>query len=227
MPRWPIVLAAGRGLPLLPFALVTAVVGGMVFQSRLQPVRYVPIEIPSTAGSMPGAAPQESVPPPVVATAPRALPTESVPTMNSPPSSETSVATAAEGVRATEKWADRLPRESGIADNVGAGNLVPHLKQKQPSAVTSLLANIMASLKHLHATASAPVKVPAARNLKSAPNRLKAEPPHVAMAAAVNPHLAGWTLGGPIAPRAVLGGPVPVGARFAPSLNGATLASRH
>jgi hypothetical protein len=225
-PRRPIMLTTGRGPQLLPFALVAVVIGGMAIQSRLLPAQYVPIEIPSTAGIAPGTAPQESVAPPTVAAPVQVLPSESMPVANSSALSDTSVATAAGGARTTEKWADRLPREAVVEDDAGAGNLALHPKQKQPTAITALLANIMASLKRLHPIAPPPVKLLAARGPKPAPNRLKTGPAHVTVASA-NPHLAGWTLGGPIAPRAVLGGPTPFSARFAPSLNGATLTPRH
>jgi hypothetical protein len=224
IPRWPNAFAAARGLQLLPFALVSLVLGGMVIQSRLLPVRYVPLDLPSTAGIAPGAAPQESIPPPTIATPTRALPSESMPVASSLTSSETSVATAAEGARSTQKWTDRLPREAGVEEEAGAGNLALHPKQNQPNAITSLLANIMRSLKRLHPTAP-PIKLPATHNPKLATSRAPVGSPRVV--AAANPHLMGWTLGGPTAPRGILGGPTPLGARFAPSLNGATIAPRH
>jgi hypothetical protein len=225
-PRWPIMLTTGRGPQLLPFALVAVVMGGMAIQSRLLPVRYVPIEVPSTAGIAPGTAPQESVAPPTVAAPVQVLPSESMPVANSSTLSDTSVATAAEGTRMTEKRTDRLPREAAVENEAGAGNLALHLKQKQPTAITALLANIMASLKRLHPIALPPVKLLAARGLKPTLNRVKTGPAHVTVASA-NPHLTGWTLGGPVAPRAFLGGPAPFSARFAASLNGAMLAPRH
>lgn len=225
MIRWPIAPAAGRELPLVPFAIVTIVIGGMALQSRLLPVRYVPLNLPSTAGMAPGAAPQESVPPPTVTVPIHVLPSESVPAASSPTLGETSVATAAEGARLTVKWADRLPRAAAIGDDAGAGNFALHPKPGQPSAITSLLANLMRSLKRLHPTALPLGKMLAAHNPKPVPNRPRIETAHVVVAA--NPHLQGWTLGGPTAPRNVLGGPAPLNARFAPSLNGATLAPRH
>jgi hypothetical protein len=225
IPRWPIALTAGRGLQLLPFALATVIVGGMALQSRLLPVRYVPIEIPSTAGMSPGAAPQESVPSPTVAAPIQVLPSESMPAENSSALNETGVATAAEGARAPGKWADYLPRETAIEEDTGAGNLMLHPKQRQANAISSLLANIMRSLKRVHPTALPSIKVLATHNPRLAPNRAKIEMPRIA--AAANPHLMGWTLGGPVAPRDFLGGPAPLGARFAPSVNGATLVPRH
>jgi hypothetical protein len=224
IPRWPVAFFAGLGPQLLPIALVTVVVGGMAIQSRLLPVRYVPIEIPSTAGIAPGTAPQESVPPPTVVAPIQVLPSESVPIVSSPTLSETSAATAGEGARSTEKWTDRLPRAAANEDDSGAGNLALHLKQKQPSAITSLLDNIIRSLKRLHPTTT-PVKLATTHSPNPAINHVKTGAPRVA--AAANPHLAGWTLGGPVAPRYVLGGPMPLAARFAPALNGATLAPRH
>jgi hypothetical protein len=128
-------------------------------------------------------------------------------------------------VRSTEKWADHLPRAAAIEDDAGAGNLALHPKQRQPDAITTLLSNIMRSLKRLHPTALPPVKMLAARSPKLAPNHTKTEPPRIV--AAANPHLMGWTLGGPVATRNSLGGPAPLPARLAPSLNGATLAPRH
>lgn len=225
IPRWPIAFASGRGLQLLPFAVVVVVVSGMAIQSRLLPVRYVPLDLPSTAGVTPGAAPQESLPPPTITEPIQVLPSESLPAVSSSTLSETGVATAAEGARSTEKWADRLPRAATAEEEAGSGNLTLHPKQQRPSAITSLLANIMRSLKHLHPTTPPSIKALATHNPKPAPDRAKIEPPRAV--AAANPHLMGWTLGGPIAPRNVLGGPTPLAARFAPSLNGATLAPRH
>jgi hypothetical protein len=197
-----------------------ALLGTLAIQARLMPLRPISMEIPSTAGIAPGAAPQESLAPepPASPALVRAsvLPSESQPSDPSPSSREASSGGPAFVTdRPPAAWTDRLPRE--IGPDGASGNV--KIRSKQPTAISSLVASIMQSLKRLHPLAPPPAKAAAATQAMI--NAGRNRPP--LRSSVPKPRLAGWGLGGPVPQRAVLGGPAPLAARYAPSINGMTL----
>jgi hypothetical protein len=113
-----------------------------------------------------------------------------------------------------------LPR--AVAPDGGAGNI--NIRTKQPNAISSLLANILRSLKRLHPASPPSAKAIAAR-LHATPSLVKPRVP--AMASTPKPSLAGAALGGAASHRDILGGPAPLAARYATSLNGLTMGPHH
>lgn len=182
------------------------------------------MEIPPTAGIVPGAAPQESVAPkspvPLAPASPSVLPSESQPPDALPMSREASSAgPAAAAGRQSEVWADRLPRDIGAEG--AAGNLKTHARQ--PTAISTLVASLLQSLKRLHPLAPPPAKAALGTQLKINAAKTRATIRSPTLASAPKPSLAGWALGGPAPRPAALGGPTPLAARYAPSINGVTL----
>jgi hypothetical protein len=231
IPRWSVPLASDRSLQLLPFVLGAALLAGMAMQATLMAPRQIAIDIPSTIGTPPGAAPQESVatarPASPVARPAPVLPSESVPSDFPLSSAAPSSAETALGVRrtfpSTDAWTARLPRE--IEGGGGAGNIT--IRSKQTTAISSLVANILQSLKRIHPTAAQRVKTALGN-----PSSIKASQVHTrlglaAIAAAPKAGLAGRGLGGAAPPRASLGGPAPLAARYAPSIGGVFAGVHH
>jgi hypothetical protein len=221
-------LAGDRSLQWLPLVLVAVALG--VMQARLLPVRYVPLDIPSTLGVAPGAAPEESIAPPLsapVSTPSVVLPSESQPPAEAP-SAELGSGAGAPGAQrvlpkaegAAAVWSDRLPRAAGAEE--GVGNLRIHARQ--PTAVSTLVASIVKSLNRIHPSAVLSAKALAERMamLKPPPQPFaramllstRAQPP--------KPHLTGWAVGGAAPQHNILGGPAFYAPRYAPVINGAT-----
>ena len=218
-----------RSLQFLPLVLATVALAAM--QARLLPVRSIPLDIPSTIGVAPGAAPEFSVAPasPVLA-GPRvaALPSESQPPTAAQPSAELGSGAGAPGAQrifpetrgAAAAWADRLPRASGAQE--GAGNLKIHTKQA--SAVSTFVANIAKSLSRIH-----PSAVLSAKALAERMAVLKPPPKPFARATLLptrgpppKPNLTGWAVGGAAPRHNILGGPAFFAPRYAPVINGAS-----
>jgi hypothetical protein len=223
-PRWPAALATDHAPHLLPLLFAAALIGGLAIQARLMPLRPILMEIPSTIGIAPGAAPQESLapePPISPAIVPSSvLPSESQPSDSSPSSGEISSAGPAFVTeRQSEAWSDRLPRE--IEPDGASGNV--KIRSRQPTSISLLVASIMQSLKRIHplapprslAAVGMRTRVSAAQNRSTFRSTARANVP--------KPSLAGWGVGGPAPQRAILGGPTPLAARYAPSINGMTL----
>jgi hypothetical protein len=220
-------LAGDRSPQWLPLVLVAVALG--VMQARLLPVRYIQLDIPSTLGVPPGAAPEESVAPLPAPGAPSSvvLPSESQPPSVSLPSAELGSGAAALGARrlspeaagGAEAWADHLPRIAGIAE--ASGNLVIH--NKQPTAVSTLVASIVKSLSRLRASA-----VLSAKAVSERIAALKPPPKHTVelllptRASPPKPNLAGWAIGGAAPQHDMLGGPAFYAPRYAPVINGTT-----
>ena len=226
--RWSAALTSERSLQLLPFAIAVALLGAM--QTRLLPVRPIRMEIPSSIGIPPGAAPQESIAPmtaarPVEPT--QVLPRESMPTASAPTNAEPSSATAALGAQrafphagtAEDAWVDRLPREIGTEG--AAGNI--KARAKQPTAVAALIAGILQSLKRIHPSAVLPAKALAAKmaGVKTTQTHIRLVVPIRANTA--RPNLPGGEIGGAAPLRNVLGGPAPIAARYAERIDGTSV----
>jgi hypothetical protein len=225
-PRWLTVLGPERALQLLPFLFGVALIGGMALQARLMQPHAIAFDLPTTSGILPGAAPQQSVAP-EERLPPRAAPASVLPTDSRPPApplntTEPEAGAAPGAVRvepaATGAWADRLPRS--IPAEGGAGNLNIKSKQ-QPTAMSALIASLMQSLKRLHPLTLQRAK-PVANPLATKPLLHQARPALTAS----RPAPVRGTLGGAASLRAGLGGPAPMAARYAPAINGATVASR-
>ncbi len=222
-------LAADRSLQWLPLVLVAVALGAM--QDRLLPVRPIALDIPSTFGVPAGAAPEESIAPPLlapVAVPSVILPSESQAPAVSLPSGELGSGAAVPGAQhlspqatgGAEAWTDRLPRVAGIAE--GSGNLVIH--NKQPTAVSTLVASMVKSLSRLRPSGVLTTKALAERiaalkpPLKHSAQPLlptRAPPPKANRAV-------GWAVGGAAPQHNTLGGPALFASRYAPVINGAT-----
>jgi hypothetical protein len=218
-PRWLAEIDTDLSLQALPFLFAAAVLACIAMQARLLPVRVVPLAVPSTIGIPPGAAPQESIAPPAAVLSTPVLPSESLPTDPLVSLAEASLPATPSG-RATDAWADHMPRRAALA--AGAGNI--NVRAGQPTAISSLVANILRSLKRIH-----PIVPPRARTvtatLKAMQNPAKLRV--AAMTSTPKPSLAGWGLGGPVPRRGMLGGPAPLAGRYAANLDGLTMGSRH
>jgi hypothetical protein len=190
------------------------VLAAMALQVRLWP-RQPALFIPPTLGTPPGAAPQQSVAPPQTPAtfAPSAvLPSESAPPQSLPSADQPSSATMATRPEPS-LWTDRLPRADGL--EAGAGNI--RARSKQPTVITTLIAALLRSLKRVDLGAPAHLKAAALHPPKPA-----APQNHAAPVSAIAPHTGG-TVGGAAPRPAALGGPTPLAARYAPSINGAAI----
>jgi hypothetical protein len=223
-PRRAATLAANRAPQILPLILAAVLLA--IMQARLLPVRPVPLNLPSTIGTPPGAAPEQAVAPPTPLPATlvtQALPVESEPPTATAPSTAPSSDATAERMPAGPggaAWSDRLPRVTATSTE-GAGNLNNRAKL-QPTAVTTLVTSIMKSLQRIHPSAAPSAKELTARlaPLKTPPKRIALTTPTRAFPP--KPNLTGWALGGATAPRGILGGPAQLANRYAPTINGAT-----
>jgi hypothetical protein len=221
-------LADDRSLQWLPLILAAVALGAM--QARLLPVRPIALDIPSTFGVPPGAALEESIAPPSpapVAAPSMILPNESQAPAVSLPSGELGSGAAVPGAQrlspeaagGAEAWADHLPRFAGIAE--GSGNLVIH--NKQPTAVSTLVASMVKSLSRLRPSGVLTAKALAERiaALKP-PLKHTAQPLLPTRAPPPRAGLAGWAVGGAAPQHDILGGPALFASRYAPVINGAT-----
>jgi hypothetical protein len=228
MPHWSAGMASDRSLQFFPFLAGALLLGTIAFQARLLPSRQAIMEIPSTLGVPAGAAPQQSaaarnlepasIPPSPV------LPSESMAADTPPNASELGVPAAPErripltGEAGPGSWTDHLPQASAAAG--GAGNI--RLQTKQPTALSTLVANLVQSVRRLHAAATPPIRP--ARGLQSV-NKTAQGPAKPKMPVTMPPTIgvARGGLGGPTPVRPVLGGPHPLAANYAPSINGTGL----
>lgn len=210
--RWTAALISNRSLQLLPLALIAAVFGAIQVKLLTRPL---PMDIPSTLGTPPGAAPQQSVAPleaiaiaaPSAALPSESLPPQSLPTADQP--SSVAMATRSE----PSLWTDHLPRVGGR--EAGVGNL--RTKAKQPTVITTMIGALLQSLKRFEPGASTHLKAVISHPLKPAVPQI-----HATLAPIIAPR-PGWTLGGAAPRPAVLGGPRPLATRYAPSINGAAM----
>jgi hypothetical protein len=197
-----------------PLLFVAAALAAITPQVALWP-RQPALFIPPTLGTPPGAAPQQSVAPPSASAASissTVLPSESAPPQSLPnvdqPSSAPTIARSEPSL-----WTDRLPRVDAL--DGGAGNI--KTRPKQPTVMTTMIAALLKSLKRVEPVAPAHLKALTAHPPKPATPQSHAAP------ASINAPRPGWTLGGTAPRPAALGGPTPLAARYAPSINGATV----
>ena len=186
------------------------------------PVHPIMLEIPSTIGASPGAAPQESLAPRWTelprSTSTPPLPSEAV-RPEAAPSGETEVLppSAIDAQRsAITTWSDRLPL---AATGEGASNISRHVER--PTMISTLVGSLLKSLQRIRTTALSPAK-PAAtvrRAPTSRPARSHATlTPSMATIAPLP--IGGGRIGGPAPVRAVLGGAVAATAYHAPVIGG-------
>jgi hypothetical protein len=211
----PAALGPDRLAALLPLLVGALVFAGLAMPGKLLPVKPLPIEIPAVADTAPGAAPQESVPPPLPALAfsrpSPVLPRDSVPDEAAPTYATPSVAMAPPGGEAAVP-ADHLPLATG-----GSGNLA--LRATHAHAVSSLALNLLQQVERIRASARAAAhasRKPAPLPKPGLHASVRRAPPLPAPAKA-GPPVA--SLGGAAPPANGLGGP----AAMAESLNGATM----
>jgi len=198
-------LSVGVDRAALPSLLfVAAVLAAVTLQVALWP-RQPALFIPPTLGTPRGAAPQQSVAPPSASAASissTVLPSESAPPQSLPSADQPSSAMAAKSEPSL--WSDRLPRIGAL--EAGAGNIKSRLKQ--PTAITTMIAALLRSLKRVEPGALVHTKPVMGHPPKPATPQSHAAP------ASLNVSRPGWTLGGPAPRPTSLGGPTPLAARY-------------
>jgi hypothetical protein len=208
-------LAADRVAQLLPFLFTALLLAGLAMQAKLLPIKPMPMEFPSSAGILPGAAPQESVAPASATLSfdapPAVLPRESVPDENSAIFPEPSVAMIAPNAAGA-----LLSPSLGLP---GSGNLT--IRSNRPHAVSALALNLLQTAQRVRATMRSranAVRRPAAPKAQQTAAK-RAAP----LAAAAKASLPVSGLGGAAGSWGGLGGPAPMAA----SINGTTMRRKY
>jgi hypothetical protein len=215
-----VMLHPDRLVPFLPLVFGALFIAAAALHVTLLPVKPLRLEIPS--GITIGIAPQESTAPPAPA-APvtvtpltPVLPQESIAPEAAPTAASPSVAMAPPDIEGPAAGA-AAGAASPLLGLPGSGNL--HLRTTGTQAISTLVANLMETLRRLRARSAArPVHHPLA--LTPLPQSRR-EP----TLAKESPVPAG--LGGPAARRGDLGGVPPLAQRFAPAIDGASFKRKY
>lgn len=208
---------------LLPFLFAALLFAGVAMQAKLLPVRPMRLEFPPSADTPPGAAPEESVAPPSATLSfdalPDVLPRDSVPDETVPPYSTPSVAMVAPDIEAPSAGAAAGAVISPATGLRGSGNLL--IRSNRPHAISALTLNLMQTIQRIRSNVRSTGK--AGRR----PAALKAQQPAAKRAAALAPAakagLPASGLGGAAGSWGGLGGPAPLAASLAASINATTM----
>ncbi|HXY98931.1 MAG TPA: hypothetical protein VEI03_02955 [Stellaceae bacterium] len=206
---------------LLPFLFVALVLAGMAMQAKLLPVKPMRMEFPPSIDASPGAAPKDSVAPPIALPsfdAPSSvLPRESVPDDTLTASPEPSVAMLAPTIEApfAGAVAGAIASPAGLS---GSGNLA--LRANRGQAVSVLTRNLLQTVERIRANMRPPAKAARRSTALKAQQAAAKHPTPLAIARTSLPQS---SLGGAAASWGGLGGPAPP----ASGLSGTTMRRKY